>query len=171
MNTQQAHIAQQHPKTFSKPYFYGHEALRQNLKQGMRFIAVGLVNTAIDFAVLNALIFAFGLEREGLLFIIFKSTAFLVAATNSFILNKHWVFEEKSAKSGRGLRSQMYKFLSVSAVSMLVNILIASIAFTIGHSINPGLSSQVIANISALAGTVAVFLSNFFGYKLLVFKK
>lgn len=142
------------------------------VKQSSRFIAVGLLNTAIDFAILNALIFAFGLESEsGLLFVSFKSIAFLAAAINSFVLNKHWVFEDKKANRGKKLRSQIYRFASVSVTGLFINIVISYAAFSAGHRFVPDISSQLIANGSALVGVAAVLLSNFFGYKLLVFKK
>lgn len=141
------------------------------VKQGLRFIVVGVANTAVDFAVLNALIYAFGLDREDSLFIVFKTIAFIVAAVNSFLLNKNWVFEEKILTTGKRLRMQVYKFLSVSTASMIINIAISYAAFALTHRLYPELSTQIIANLSALVGTAAVFISNFFGYKLFVFKK
>ena len=52
-----------------------------------RFLIVGLLNTAIDFAVFNLLISVSGI-RTGLGLVLINITAVFIAIVNSYILNR-----------------------------------------------------------------------------------
>ncbi len=131
-----------------------------------RFIIVGLINTFVDFAVLNGLIAIFGLDHGNMRFAVFKSISFLAAAANSFLLNKNWVFEDRSK---RYIGKQVAGFLTVSIAGLIINLAVSYLVFALGSTIFPYASPQVLANIGALCGTGAVLLWNFLGYKKWVF--
>ncbi|MDO8572397.1 MAG: GtrA family protein [bacterium] len=136
------------------------------MRELIKFICVGLLNTAVDLAVLNVLFFVFIGGAQGWLYIVFKSASFLVAVINSFFFNKYWVF----AKRGSPEIKESALFLSISTVGLFINVGISSVAFFIlTHilDVSPGLA----ANIGALFGSGAIFLLNFIGYKFIVFKK
>jgi len=59
-----------------------------------RFAVIGILNTVLDFAVLNLLIDATGFN-SGSGFIVIKGISFIVAVTNSYYWNKYWAFEIK----------------------------------------------------------------------------
>ena len=129
--------------------------------QVAKFVVVGLSNTAIDFAVLNALIFATGIAT-GMPFVIFKGTSFIIAVTNSYFWNKRWTFNSD--------RKVFLQFLVIATVGFGLNV--AAAAFVV-NVIGPqfGLSEKIWANVGAAIGTGIVMTSNFLGYKFLVFKK
>ena len=132
--------------------------------QFIKFLLVGVLNTGIDFGVLNLLMFSTGIT-SGIYYSVFKAISFICSVTNSYIWNKRWTF-----KKGKSLEKKEFsKFFIISLMSFGVNICVASILVNIIGPIG-GISPYVWANISALAAAGFTTLINFFGYKYLVFK-
>ncbi len=133
--------------------------------QGIKFLVVGVLNTFIDFGVLNLLIFFTGIA-QGLWYSIFKAISFTTAVINSYFMNKFWTFKAKEATNPK----EFGQFFIVSAGGFLLNVGTASFLV---NFIGPrfGISKNLWANIGALGGTVVAFLWNFAGYKFFVFKK
>lgn len=129
-----------------------------------RFIIVGFVNTVLDLAVLNLLIFLTHRGRNGVWFTLFKSVSFLVAVANSYFINHSWTF---NGRSGRTSVSQATQFLAVSLFGALINVSSASYVATFIPAIH-GLEAYW-PSIAALAGTACGLAFNFLGYKHLVF--
>ncbi|MEI7810651.1 MAG: GtrA family protein, partial [bacterium] len=130
-------------------------------------------NTAVDFLVLNILITIFGLAQQDPHYIYLKAISFTVAVINSFIWNKNFVFKNTvSAKNTKSkTRKEIWKFLMVSIIGLFINTLIAHLMFVVLGNLDPNITPRIAANIGALAGSAIVFISNFFGYKYLVFIK
>jgi len=130
-----------------------------------KFGAVGAANFAVDFGVLNLLIFITG-TANGWGFTLFKSISFIVAVTNSFFWNKKWTFGQKSRKTGK----EFAQFLLVSVIGLLLN---AGIASLIVNLIGPlgGIGLKTWANIGTAVASIMVLAWNFVGYKFFVFKK
>jgi len=128
-------------------------------KQIGKFAVVGVLNTVLDFAVLNVLITMSGVS-EGTLASVFKGISFIVAVVNSYYWNKHWTFNFKGKVEREFLQFFVISLigfgLNVGAFSLVVNVV--------------GAGGPLWANIGALAGTVAGFTWNFLGYKFIVFK-
>src|SRR3989344_5322273 len=61
-----------------------------------KFIATGFMNTAIDFGILNLLIFLSG-TAAGAGYIAFKAVSFFTANINSYIWNRWWVFKKDAS--------------------------------------------------------------------------
>jgi len=132
--------------------------------QFIKFLLVGVLNTGIDFGVLNLLMFSTGIT-SGFYYSVFKAISFTCGVTNSYIWNKRWTF-----KKGKNLEKKEFsKFFTISLIAFGVNIGVASILVNIVGPIG-GISPYVWANISALAAAGFTTLINFFGYKYLVFK-
>src|SRR5688500_904179 len=74
-------------------------APNQVIDQILRFGIVGVLNTAVDLGVLNTLIFLNPSGRAGWLYAVFKTIAFLVAVTNSYLLNRRFTFRSEKAAS------------------------------------------------------------------------
>lgn len=129
-----------------------------------KFFCVGLLNTAIDFTVLNICVFFFGTGENGELFVFFKSISFLAAVTNSYFLNKWFVFEHDAPMSAK----EPLLFLIISCVGFWINVSISFAMFTLFVQ---DVSPHFAANIAALMGTVVVFAWNFIGYRFFVFKQ
>ena len=135
-------------------------------RQFSRFVVVGLINTAIDFFVLNVLSFLTGVEK-GAGAAALSGVSFLVANLNSYILNKKWTFKEHGAKN---VARQFTKFFSVSLGGMAINLVVVGV---LTAYIQPpfGIDGKIWLNFSKAAAVGIALFWNFFGYKFLVFKK
>lgn len=131
-----------------------------------KFFIVGILNTGLDFAVLNFLMWITQ-TYKGEPIIIFGTISFAVAVTNSYFLNKYWTFGDSNNSQAP---QQFIKFLSVAVVGLVLN---NSIIYFITTLINPvfGLTPVLWANFAKVIATGAVLAWNFAGYKLFVFKK
>lgn len=142
------------------------QTLQKTGGQFVRFVVVGLINTAIDFAILNLLSKLTGITKgDGL--IPLNIISFSIATTNSYFLNKHWSFADNSGNDG-GKKFSL--FLIVSITGALIN---TSIVRIISTNVSPlfDLSPQLWLNVSKAAATGVSLVWNFIGYKLFVFKK
>lgn len=131
-----------------------------------RFVLVGVLNTVIDFGILNLLIFTTGIFA-GFWYWVFKIISSVSATTNSFFWNKFWTFGRRdTAKTAE----EASRFLLVTILGILLN---SCVAYSVVNFIHPmgGLDAKQWANIGAMTATIVGFLWNFFGYKLIVFKK
>lgn len=131
-----------------------------------KFGAVGAANFAVDFGVLNLLIFLSGVA-SGWTFTIFKSISFIVAVINSFTWNKKWTFKKKG---GEGTGKDFFQFLLVSVIGLLLN---AGTASLIVNVVGPmgTIGDKTWANIATAVASIVVLTWNFLGYKYIVFKK
>ncbi len=130
-----------------------------------KFVTIGLSNTAIDFGILNLLMFISGFER-GALFSVFKAISFLFAVVNSYFWNKYWTFEDPDNSEWA---KQFIKFFAISGVAFLINVGVASVIVNV---IGPfGKIAPVLwANFGALVSLIITLLWTFLGYKFIVFK-
>lgn len=133
--------------------------------QFIRFFCVGLLNTGIDFGVLNFLIYLTG-KSSGVYFPVFKSVSFIVAVTNSYFMNKRWTF--KSSESAK--TSEFLKFFGVNIVGWGINVGVAT--YVVNYVSAPaGISPVLWANIGAFSAVAFTLVWNFIGMKFIVFKK
>ncbi len=139
---------------------------KNSLIQFGKFGAVGLINTGVDFGVFNLLIAIFKNRSLTHTYIYIKGISFIVAVTISYFLNKRFVFQKDGAVGAH----KRLAFVGISIVSLVLNTFISSGIFRyasphfLGHEV-------LVANASAVIGTLIVFLFNFFGYKHIVFTK
>ncbi|QQG46345.1 MAG: GtrA family protein [Candidatus Niyogibacteria bacterium] len=136
------------------------------LWQLTKFAEVGFLNTAIDFGVLNFLIFITGIP-SGLYFSLFKTVSFIVANINSYVWNRFWVFFAEGGERAAG--KEYAQFLLVSVIGIIVNVGIASLVVNFIPA-QLGLTPTLWANVGAAAGVGASLIWNFLGYKFIVFK-
>jgi putative flippase GtrA len=130
-----------------------------------KFITIGLSNTAIDFGILNLLIFVTNIER-GYLYSIFKAVSFMVAVTNSYLWNKFWTFKSHENKE---TRKEFIQFVAISGVGFGINVIVASFIVNVIGPVGE-ISPRLWANIGAFAAIVISVFWNFLGYKFIVFK-
>lgn len=133
--------------------------------QFAKFGLIGVLNTLLDFGVLNFLSYLTKVY-SGSTLILLNIFAFLAANINSYFWNKSWTFSSRS----RNVAAEFGKFLIVSVIGFGINSLILWILTSL---INPlaGISPQIWENIAKLAATVIYTIWNFIGYKLIVFKE
>lgn len=129
-----------------------------------RFAVVGVLNTVLDFAVLNTLIIITGVA-EGILATAFAGISFIVAVTNSYYWNKYWTFELKEK-----VEREFFQFFVISIVGFGLNVgafhIVVNVVGPVGD-----VARAAWANLGKLAGTLAGLTWNFLGYKFIVFKK
>jgi len=131
-----------------------------------KFGIVGAANTAIDFGILNLLVYFFA-TSGGFVEDAFKAISFSIAVINSFFWNKYWSFAKKSKEESH---KEFLQFFAVSVIGAVLNVTI----FHIFNSIigpSGGINDVLWKNISAAAGAILVLSWNFVGYKFIVFKK
>lgn len=132
------------------------------LFQLAKFALVGVLNTAIDFGILNFLI-ATTSVTSGLGIILINSTSFSTALVNSYFWNKEWVFAEK--KGGNFLT-----FLAVTIIGLSIN---TGVVYILTTYVSPVIvtTDTLWANLAKVMATFLSLAWNFLGYRLIVFKK
>lgn len=133
--------------------------------QAARFFLVGTLNTFIDLAVLNLLIWFSGIAT-GIVYSGFKAISFLVATINSYFWNKYWTFGKKEAPRPK----EFLKFFVVTTIGLLINVSIASFLVNI-FGPQFGLSEKIWATFGAIIAAFFAFVWNFLASKFIVFKK
>ncbi len=134
--------------------------------QFIKFAVVGVINTGIDFLILNILSKITGINSGNGL-IPLNIVSFAAATTNSYFLNKHWSFSDNS---NYDTEKKFSLFLAVSIVGALLNTGVLRFITTNVHPMF-GLSPKLWLNVAKLAATGVSLVWNFIGYKLFVFKK
>ncbi|MDP1689507.1 MAG: GtrA family protein [bacterium] len=129
--------------------------------QFLKFVGIGISNTAVDFIILNLILF-FG-DGEIIWFMMSKTISFLGASTNSFFWNKYWTF-----KSSGKFHQEIFPFIVISGIALIINVSTASILFRLFIDYLP---SVFAANVSAVFASLVAFSCNFFGYKYFVFHR
>jgi len=161
---------------FSKPGSLSKGKLKELVKQFSKFALVGVMNTGVDLAVLNAETLITG-AKEGIPYAAQKGFSFLIAVVFSYFLNRNWTFQDKSNQN-EGIKFS--RFLSISIAGILINVSAATIAVTylkpiindiLNITLPPGQLDQIWVNIGALCGTALGLIWNFIGYKFWVFRK
>ncbi|GBE16260.1 GtrA-like protein [bacterium BMS3Abin15] len=140
--------------------------IKKLIKQFSKFVVVGVINTAIDFLVLNLEMVLTGITSGPYIFL-FNSISFSVATVNSYFMNKHWTFQDQE-KSHEAVKFS--QFLAVSVVGISIN---GGVVYFITTFIEPffGMDPLLWANIAKIVATGLSLIWNFIGYKLWVFKK
>ena len=131
-----------------------------------KYSAVGFLNTGIDFAVFDFLIFATGIQIGGFI-ALFKGIGFAMGLINSYFWNKYWAFEARNSTG-----SKVREFVVFSIVTVIGIALNVSITALIANYIHPpfGLSQLAWDNVAAAIATLSNLVWNFVGYHYLVFK-
>jgi len=131
-----------------------------------KFGVVGILNTLIDFGVLNLLSYltkVFG----GLALIPLNVISFSVAVVNSYLWNKHWTFKT-GGLSQKG--KEFAGFVAVSVIGAFLNTATVYLLTTLVFFDGLIFSSELRLNLAKLAATLVSLTWNFVGYKFFVFK-
>ena len=135
------------------------------LRQIVKFAIVGVVNTSVDFGVLNFLVTLTGIDK-GLSLTILNGVSFIAAVTNSFFWNRLWVFEQE--KNSFNV-NQFAQFFLISIGAVLINSIIIYSLTTFVHI--SALDDRSWLNIAKIFATLLSMVWNFLGYKFFVFKQ
>ncbi len=132
----------------------------------VKFAMVGIINTGIDLAVFNLLIYFTAIEK-GHELALFKGIGFVAAFVNSYFFNKYWTF---NAGSSGHQGKEFIQYTVVTIVGFLLNVGITS---GVANYVTPtfGFSQLAWDSVAAIIATVFSLTWNFLGYRLIVFKK
>jgi putative flippase GtrA len=125
---------------------------RRNWEQLGKFCAVGATGYIVNLVVYTML-----LEWAGLHYIPAAVGSFLVAVANNYALNRVWTFRVERGHVG----AQGWRFLVVSAISLLANLAVLHLMVTAGVG-------KIVAQAVAI---VLVTPLNFIGNKLWSFRR
>ncbi len=132
------------------------------LWQLAKFGLVGVLNTAIDFGILNFLS-TYLAVTSGVGLIPVKIVAFSIALVNSYFWNKGWVFAGKK-------KSSAVSFAIVSAIGLVLNVgTVYVLTSIVGPQGNIGAATWL--NLANVGATGLSLVWNYLGYRLIVFKK
>lgn len=129
-----------------------------------KFGAVGILNTSIDFGILNLFSLITG-ATAGIKIGGFNVPGQILAIANSYFWNKYWVFSQ----NGQNHQEQdLVKFLTVTIIGLILNSTLVVIATTY---VTPpfGLSGATWLNAAKVFVTLFTLIWNFVGYKFFVF--
>ncbi len=146
--------------------------------RAVRFALVGVANTAIDFAIFNALMaFLAGSEPSHKEVLIYNTISATIVACISFFLNRQYVFKSKDTPHSYAI---LFILITLSGLYIVQNGIIflvgkvpelATPAISVlgwaGISIN---RSIILANIGKLIGTAGSMVWNYVLYKHTVFR-
>ena len=138
-----------------------------------KFAIVGVLNTAIDFGVLNGLSLITG-ATAGFIIGGVNVPGVVIAVCNAYLWNKLWVFKHR--EQGTGLFHDFPKFLLVSGIGILINsgiiIMVTSLlAPAPGTIYLYDLTAALWLNLAKALATGVSLVWNFLGYKFFVFQK
>lgn len=137
--------------------------------QFLKFAVVGAINTVIDLAVFNVLMWFTGIYK-GVWIILISAASFAAANINSYVLNKRWTFRKETLLDRKKKRAvQFTQFFIVSLIGLGLNSLTVFIITTFVPPLF-GTTDVLWANIAKIIAVGINTIWNFFGYKFLVFK-
>jgi len=131
-----------------------------------KFAVVGVLNSGVDFGILNLLMLITGLSSGGA-FLAFKSVSVTLGVVNSYLWNKYWTFNTSSSADAR---REFVAFMVVTLIAVAVNVAGADVIVNVIGAPR-GFSARLWANIGAISGAGLTLFTNFFGYKFFVFRK
>jgi len=141
---------------------------------GVRFIVVGIINTIIDFSVLNTLVFAFGLNN-----ILANTVSVTVAMAASYLLNHYIVFRKGTDSHTK--RLVLFVLITIFGLFVIQNLTIyllvhiftwpGHVATTVIHGVGLTRFSQefISLNLAKAIATGITMVWNYFMYKKFVF--
>jgi putative flippase GtrA len=134
------------------------------IKQFTKFALVGVVNTGLDFTILNFLILLTDIYKGGWLGLL-NFISFSLATINSYFLNKFWTFRKDSKEK---IKIQFLKFFLISLIGVAIN---TGIVYILATFIPPffDFSQLLWVNIAKCLAVAISLYWNFIGYKFWVF--
>ena len=125
--------------------------------QAVRFVIVGVVNTAVDLVAFYFLGLIPGMPEVAA-----KAISYILGICNSFIWNKYWTFG--AGRSARG-KQEFTVFFAVNIPPLAVNVVVFTL---LGLWLGEG--SFLVRMAKAFAAAVVSVAWNFFGSRYLAFR-
>ena len=125
-----------------------------------RFCAVGLVNTVLDYAVLNLLLSIGPLKA--------KVASTVVATTASYVMNRQWTFQKRDRG---GLRREYVLFFALNLAGLAIQLAVLGVAkYGLGFTEHGGGDDRLALNLFNALGIAVAMVFRFWAYRTFVFK-
>jgi putative flippase GtrA len=126
----------------------------------VKFGTVGLINTGLDYLVLNLLL-AIGPLKA-------KVVATIIATTASYLMNRKWTFGNRSRT---GIRREYALFFGLNLVGMVIQLAVLGVAkYGLGFHEHGGGDDRLALNIANAIGIGVAMVFRFWAYRTFVFK-
>jgi putative flippase GtrA len=136
------------------------ERFRKIAGELMKFGAVGVVNTLLDYAVLNLLLMIGPLKA--------KVVATVIATTASYFMNRHWTF---TSRDRAGVRREYVLFFGLNLVGLAIQLAVLGAAkYGLGFTEHGGVDDRLALNIANAFGIAIAMIFRFWAYRAFVFK-
>ncbi|MGI5247255.1 GtrA family protein [Dactylosporangium sp. CA-139066] len=134
------------------------ERYRSLATELFKFAAVGGINTVIDFALVNALLFIGPLKA--------KIVAAVVATTVSYVLNRQWTYSQRDRSS---VRREYILFFALNGVGLFIQEAVLAVAKYGLHFSESNSGDRLAFNIANAAGIGLAMIFRFWAYRTWVF--
>ncbi|TDC67328.1 GtrA family protein [Micromonospora sp. KC207] len=134
------------------------ERWQKFVREALKFGVVGGINTALNYAVFNAL--ALTVFRDGQL----KATviATVVATITSYLMNRHWTYRDRPKSA---MRREYALFFLFNATGLLIELGVLAAA-----KYGLGVTSLLALNVAKTGGVLLGTLFRFWSYRTFVFQ-
>lgn len=125
-----------------------------------KFGAVGLVNTVLDYAVLNLLLSIGPLKA--------KVASTIVATTASYVMNRQWTFNNRDRA---GVRREYVMFFALNLAGLAIQLAVLAVAkYGLGFTEHGGGDDRLALNLFNALGIAVAMVFRFWAYRTFVFK-
>ena len=136
------------------------ERWRNLLREATSFAIIGVINTAVDFLILNLLLPIGPLKA--------KVVATVVATTTSYAMNRYWTFSKRERTSAR---REYVLFFALNLVGLAIQLVILAVPkYGLHYSETGGTSDRIAFNLANAIGTGIAMVFRFWAYRTFVFK-
>jgi|SRR5438477_8778856 len=125
-----------------------------------KFGAVGLVNTVLDYTVLNLLLSIGPLKA--------KVASTVVATTASYVMNRQWTY---SRRDRAGVRREYVLFFALNLAGLAIQLAVLGVAkYGLGFTEHGGGDDRLALNLFNALGIAVAMVFRFWAYRTFVFK-
>ncbi|MFC0508019.1 GtrA family protein [Micromonospora costi] len=134
------------------------ERWQKFIHEALKFGIVGGINTAINYAVFNALALTVFVDGQ------LKATviATVVATITSYLMNRHWTYRDRPKSA---LRREYVLFLLFNATGLLIELGVLAAA-----KYGLGVTSLLALNVAKTGGVLLATMFRFWSYRTFVFQ-
>jgi putative flippase GtrA len=120
--------------------------------QFLRFITVGLMNTAVELIVYNVLLAIHNPHSLSIL-TVYSTLGVSAAIANSYLWNSRWAFRGNAVQHGHSARRQRFLFIAQALVNIAINdaVTVALTQALTDWDLIPLVASQNLAKVVAMA--------------------
>jgi len=125
-----------------------------------KFGAVGLVNTVLDYTVLNLLLSIGPLKA--------KVASTIVATTASYVMNRQWTYNKRDRA---GVRREYVLFFALNLAGLAIQLAVLGVAkYGLGFTEHGGGDDRLALNLFNALGIAVAMVFRFWAYRTFVFK-